>query len=477
MRLVLGPLQAWSLGLLAAAVAGLVALLAIKRLRAFVARHWPWLAGAAALALAVVFVLLHRSLPPERLGESALPWFFERGYWAWLWLFLVGAAGATGYFVRTLHAGRAGAAAVEDDEGHPDLDAAWDEILVRLAQARIEPATRNVLILLAPDEAAAASLVRAAGLQVFAEGPEGPAPIHAWATSESLILGAAGISHLGAVSSGTPEALAALCRKLRALNPDAPGVRGVVVVFPMDWAQQADAPRLAAAVRDDLRTLRDRLGLRCPVYALFTGMEALPGFPTFVARLAAQVSPQMVDQRVGFGVPRAQDFSPEIVNRGLPWMSGWLHSWVLNLLAGDPMDHAGNARLVGLEHDFLRLRRRLAALLESAFATHRDDEPIPFRGAYFVATGATADQRAFVAGLLRGPRSRIIADHVATHWAEEAERDDRRYNRAAWIVLIVGGLLGLAGWAFVIQRVPLLGWAGLLALAAAWVVVLTRPIR
>ena len=41
----------------------------------------------------------------------------------------------------------------------------------------------------------------------------------------------------------------------------------------------------------------------------------------------------MLDQRVGFAVPASQEFSGDLVQRGLAWMSGWFHSWILNLMA------------------------------------------------------------------------------------------------------------------------------------------------
>jgi len=50
------------------------------------------------------------------------------------------------------------------------------------------------------------------------------------------------------------------------------------------------------------------------------------------------------DHRVGFAVPGSQAFSDDLMSRGLTWMSGWFHSWILNLLSQDPLDTAGNGR-------------------------------------------------------------------------------------------------------------------------------------
>ena len=59
------------------------------------------------------------------------------------------------------------------------MDDAWDEIVVRLEQANLIPADQRVILLIAPDDGQSAALVRSAGLQVFVEAPDHPAPIHA----------------------------------------------------------------------------------------------------------------------------------------------------------------------------------------------------------------------------------------------------------------------------------------------------------
>ena len=96
-----------------------------------------------------------------------------------------------------------------------------------------------------------------------------------------------------------------LCRLLLALQPDCPVVRGLAVVLPIDWCSRPESVKDAAVVRDDIQAILRVLGVQCPAFAIFSGMESVPGFPEFAARLAAQVSPQMLDQRVGFAVPGA----------------------------------------------------------------------------------------------------------------------------------------------------------------------------
>ena len=171
----------------------------------------------------------------------------------------------------------------------------------------------------------------------------------------------------------------------------------MVVLFPISWAGQPESVEWAAAVRDDLRTIQRILKVRCPVFAVFPEMEIDAGFPEFVGPdvggtcgRAAAASPSR---------PRTP-FSGDLVQRGLIWMSGWFHGWILSLMADDLLNQAGNNQLFSLDLEFRRYRKRLRSVLEAAFATHRETEPVLFRGCYFMATGNNPGEQAFTAGLL-----------------------------------------------------------------------------
>lgn len=466
----------WVLPLAAAVLMFVGALFAPAGLKARLWKARWWLLGLVALAVAWVFLF---DLPSRFPPRVTMPRPYHAHYWTWLLLFLFGAVGAGLAAVGQLRAARRAAGAAHAEEGFPDIDAAWDEILLHFGQAKIDPAAQRYYLLIGPDAPTIATLVEAAGLQVFAEGPSAPGPLHAWATSDGVLLGCAGACNLG--DPGNPAASARLehlTRHLLALQPDCSAVRGVAVLMPMGWCARTESVKEAGAVRDDLQVVRRVLGVQPPVFVVLTGMEEVPGLVEFAARLASQSSPQMLDQRVGFAVPIDQTFSGDLVGRGLTWQSGWFHNWILNLLAGDPANHAGNAELVLLDSEFRRYRRRLRAVLEAALLTHKQSEPVLFRGCYFVATGSGRHDRAFAAGLLRGSRSRFIADHVASDWTEEASRLDRAYGRAALALALVGGLACLAVWLRVITpRLETPAWVVLGLLGVAWVLVALRSLR
>ena len=438
--------------------------------------RWFWFLAIALLALIFLWVL-PRYVPSSNFLDPDLPPLFLNSFWAWVFVFVLGIIGSVVFLSRAYHAARP---AVRADlspaaEGRfPEIEAAWDEILVRLDQAQIDPATQHVILLLAPNEETTDALVQSAGLQLFAQAPETAGPIHAHATPEGVLLSASGASSYGTQDSEGIARLETLCRLLKAQSPDCPLVQGVVVLFPLSWAGQPDSVKWAAAVRDDLRTLQRVLKVRCPVFALIPEMESAPGFVEFIRRM----SNALRQSRCGFAVPTSQVFSGDLIQRGLVWMSGWFHGWTLSLMSDDLLNQAGNSRLFCLDLEFRRYRKRMRSLMESAFATPRDSEPVLFRGCYFVADGPSPGEQAFAAGLLRGARGRVFAEHQATEWTAQAEADDRHYRRLALGVGLGGGLLTLMAWLYIIVVTQnSWWWLGLLAVVLTWIVAIVRLSR
>jgi type VI secretion system protein ImpL len=429
-------------------------------------RWLGWLILAAALMAAVVW--LPRRYPPEEFLNPILPALFARGFWGWAYVLALGCGFSLPALVRSLRAARTSAEAEADESAarDPEVDAAWREIRYRLMQAKIDLGRQRVYLLLAPDEQCTEALIRSAGLQVFVKAPDVPAPIHAYATPDGVLLSLTGTSAFGTQDPGRSARLGDLCQQLQPREAELPAVRGIAVVLPISWAAQPDSVKWAAALREDIRAVQGALKVRCPVFALFVEMETLPGSSEFIARMPKD----FLSSRVGFAVPSSTPFSGELIARGLTWTAGWFHSWVLNRMSEDPLDQASNNELFSLGHEVRRFRKRLRAVMEAAFSTHQDVEPVLFQGCYFAATGALPVQQAFSAGLLRGLRSRVIAGHQATQWAAEALEEDRRYRRIALGVALCGGLMMLIAWLYIINETQNpLWWLGLVAVLVAWI--------
>jgi type VI protein secretion system component VasK len=440
---------------------------------------WRWLVVLCVTLAAVVFLVwLPIRHPAHAFLDESTPSPFLNYFWPWIFLLTVGFTLSLISFGRTLYQGRPAAVQEGAVEGEADrasdLDSAWREIQLRLSNARIDVGAQHVYLVLSPDEGWTSALVHSANLQLFAEGPDGEAPVHAYATADGIFLSVAGASAFGVQSEEGGRSLENVCRRLLAERPDCPVVRGVVVLLPITWAGQPESVKWASSIRDDLRTIERILKVRCPVFAVFSEMETTDGFPEFVGRMSAALR----QSRCGFAVPASHPFSGELVQNGLIWMSGWYHGWILSLMADDLFNVAGNNQLFSLDIEFRRYRKRLRSVLEAAFSTHRETEPMLFRGCYFTATGANTREQAFTPGLLRGPRGRILVEHPVTQWTQQAQDDDRFYRRLALVVGLVGGGLSLLTWfAIIAMTSSLIWWAGPVVMALVWLIVIYRVAR
>lgn len=438
-----------------------------------------WTLAVIAAIIIVIGFVLSRAYPQARDSLGDAPGFVRDGFWPLATLLALAVLFSLFLLIRSFVAARAASTdGPADDEpagGYPDIDAAWQEIGIRLAQAKVDPADRHVYLAISPRPDAAQTLIRAAGVQLFARAPEAESPIHAYATPDGILLDCAGASSLGSRDVEGARRLEYACRKVAELIPDAPPVRGVIVLLPLSWAGEPDSVDWSAAVRDDLLAIERALKIRCPVFALVAEMETAPGFGEFLHRL----SEGLRQSRCGFAVPGSSEFGGDLAQRGLLWMSRWFQGWTLSLMVENLLDPACNAQLFTLGNEFRRYRKRLRTILETAFSTPRAGDPVMFRGCYFAATGADPADQAFAAGLLRGPRGKIVAAHADTRWTDEAIDDDRWYRGAALGIGLAGGALSLLGW-FVILREnedrPI-WWAGVAVLVVAWAVATFRIAR
>jgi type VI secretion system protein ImpL len=403
-----------------------------------------------------------------------IPPVFLDYFWHWVLVFVLGIVVSLTVLVRvSLSAVTASGdeATAKLADRFPELAAAWREIEVRLGQARIQRGVRHAVVILAPNEDWAAQLITTAGVPLLVQAPDTAGPIHAFATAQAVLITATGASSFGTQEADGSARMAALGQLIRDWNPECPPLRSVVVVFPIRWAGQPDSIKWAAAVRDDLQALSTAVEVRCPVFAVFTEMESTPGFGEFLGRM-----PEIYKQgRCGFGVPASQKFGGELIQGGLDWMAGWFHGWAISLMAQNLPNCAANQHLFSVEQEFRRYRRRLRAIIESAISTHPTAEPVLFRGCYFAATGASADERAFASALLGCPHGRFQAEDRATCWTAQAADDDRGYRRVALAVGSIGALLSLLGWVSILLLSHNPWWSlGLFALLAFWAIVLFR---
>lgn len=444
-----------------------------------------WILALVTLGVIVLVVLGQSGVPKREDLDPGLPAVFKPPGFAWWVLGLsLSALYLSVHLVGTWIRGhRAGAGEAAAGPRFPDLEAAWEEVRIRLSHAHYDAARQKLFLLLAKEESLAASVMDCAGLQFFARAPvDEAAPIHVYATADGLFLSCAGATSWGRGNEEGAARLAELCRKIRDLNPDQPVLRGVAVLYPMERAASADLLQGVGALRDDLQAIQAELHVRFPTFAVFCLREPSGGFEEFAAR----VPPGVRARRCGFSIPVAQRVDRAAAARGLGWLVQWFSTWSLKLMADEPRDAEGNRRLVAMNARLWRDVPALSHLLEVSFSTHAQAEPILARGCYFVACGLGPGRQAFAAGLVNGKGSRMIADAAHATWSRAADAVDRRHRLTAIALGLAAAAMALPIWIWgiigrlrapdVSARFPAGTWiaaAGLAALVLSWVAGLT----
>lgn len=410
-------------------------------------------------------------------------------YW-WLrpWLLVLGliVLYTVPHLASVLYRSRTGGNGLNDGSASrfPDLDSAWDEILNRLSQAHYDVANQDLFLLMSPTESLAAGLVEASALNLFVSAPTAPdAPIHARASADGLFLSCAGASAWGRQDAEGTARLEYLCRKLAALSPDRPMLRGVAVLFPAETATSPEALKQIGPLRNDLQTIQSAFTVRCPLIAVFCSRGSGSGFNEFAARMPASLR----SSRCGFSTPTVPAFDHGVADRGLRWYAQWLQSWSLNLMVQDYLATEGNGRLVEMNAQTRRDLPALRSLIETAFSTHARSDPLMVRGCYFAIIGPEPENHAFAAGLARGARGKLISDAPLTTWARSAGVLNRRHQLAALGLGLAAAALALPIWLLsIVPRLSTptpgspnglawLGWSGLSALALVWGIGLWYP--
>ena len=433
------------------------------------------------LTVGVIILAVGISVPSI---DPRLPGAFREPYFK-LWVLVLGlvAVYTLVHLISTMI--RARRKPTAEDAGtpprYPDLEGAWDEILMRLGHASYDTAHQNLFLLLSPDESLAAAMIQASGVNMFASAPSGPdAPIHAYATADGLFISCAGASSWGRQDAEGTARLEDLCQKILALNTEQPTLRGVAVLYPMEKATSAEALQKAGPLRNDLQTIWSGLKLRCPAIAVLCLHESRSGFNEFANRMPDSLR----SNRCGFSVPLSLPFNKGVAQRGLNWFAQWFQSWSLNLMVQDYLNKDGNGKLVELNAQMRRDLPGLRDLIDSSFSTHARAEPILVRGCYFIACGPEPENHAFVAGLVRGTKSKMITDAGCTCWSRGADDIERRYRLISLGLGLGAAAIALPVWFWGIwhrlanPRVGLgwLFWTGLGLLAIIWLAGLLYPL-
>jgi hypothetical protein len=256
-------------------------------------------------------------------------------------------------------------------------------------------------------------------------------------------------------ASEQEDRLEAVCELLRTARYPYSPINGCITLIPFAaaGAELQEIEEMSKAVNNDLQTLHKTLQVRYPVTAIFTGLEAEPGFRELMRRVGPE---QCATKRFGMGYDVRCPANASEIGTFAAHVCGVFEDWVYGLFRQDQaLKRPGNSSLFSL---LCRIRSsfkdRLSTLLSQGFGysdrLNADDAPFLFCGCYFVANGATPDKRAFIQGIAE----KLDGQQDQLEWSREAIQSARRGRQiAAFAIAMIAVLAAILAYLIIFRPV------------------------
>ncbi|BDC44384.1 type VI secretion system membrane subunit TssM [Paraburkholderia terrae] len=285
-----------------------------------------------------------------------------------------------------------------------------------------------------------------------------------WFTDDAVLLDTAGrFTTQDSFAEADQAAWGGFLQLLRKYRPRRP-LNGVIVALSVqDLLQLSDTQRAvqAGAVRERLKELYTRLGMRFPVYVVVTKCDLLAGFAEFFDDLGRDEREQVW----GVTFPYVAQGGPDEALASFPGefaaLEKQLQARVLHRMQQET-DTRRRALVYGFPQQFAGLENMLTGFLQETFSTSRFDEAALLRGVYF--TSGTQEGRPIdrvmsaVASALGLQRQVVLPDpasgrayfitrlmrDVIFQEAGLAGTNPKLERRRTWLQRIALGLIGIA---------------------------------
>ncbi|CAN7150238.1 type VI secretion system membrane subunit TssM [Paraburkholderia sp. SIMBA_054] len=285
-----------------------------------------------------------------------------------------------------------------------------------------------------------------------------------WFTDDAVLLDTAGrFTTQDSFAEADQAAWGGFLQLLRKYRPRRP-LNGVIVALSVqDLLQLSDTQRTvqAGAVRERLKELYTRLGMRFPVYVVVTKCDLLAGFAEFFDDLGRDEREQVW----GVTFPYVAQGGPDEALASFPGefaaLEKQLQARVLHRMQQET-DTRRRALVYGFPQQFAGLENMLTGFLQETFSTSRFDEAALLRGVYF--TSGTQEGRPIdrvmsaVASALGLQRQVVLPDpasgrayfitrlmrDVIFQEAGLAGTNPKLERRRTWLQRIALGLIGIA---------------------------------
>lgn len=208
-----------------------------------------------------------------------------------------------------------------------------------------------------------------------------------WFTDEAVLLDTAGRyttqDSFAEVDKNAWNGFLQLLKKHRRRRP----INGVIVALSVsDLLQQSDAARMAQAqaIRERIKELHDRLGIRFPIYIMVTKCDLLAGFLEFFDNLGREERAQVWG--VTFPLTEADQVDAALTAFPAEFqtLESQLQVRVLNRMQQE-RDVQRRALIYGFPQQFAAIGDVLASFLNNVFQSNRYEERALLRGVYFTS--------------------------------------------------------------------------------------------
>ncbi|MGU7775887.1 type VI secretion system membrane subunit TssM [Burkholderia sp. MR1-5-21] len=208
-----------------------------------------------------------------------------------------------------------------------------------------------------------------------------------WFTDDAVLLDTAGrFTTQDSFAEADQAAWAGFLQLLRKYRPRRP-LNGVIVALSaQDLLQLSDTQRAmqASAVRERLKELYTRLGMRIPVYVVVTKCDLLAGFVEFFDDLGRDEREQVWGVTFPFDDKGSPDDALAAFPAEFDVLERQLQSRVLRRMQQET-DTRRRALVYGFPQQFAGLENVLQAFLNDAFSTSRFEQSALLRGVYFTS--------------------------------------------------------------------------------------------
>jgi hypothetical protein len=249
-----------------------------------------------------------------------------------------------------------------------------------------------------------------------------------------------------------------LCRLIvRDRRPFCPA-NGILFLVPFAGSDsEEDANQTAAAMRNDLGSIRDVLRVHVPVFAMICDLERAAGFKEFMERFPEDQKQRRLGQRFPLCPDLPQDKLSPSIESCVQWIFQVVFpTWIYKLFrvespGRDEVNHvvAGNCRLYQLMGQLRDRQKRFGKIVSRSLVLEPGGPPL-FGGCYVGATGTDpSTEQGFVAGTFR----RLTENQNFVSWTDQAlaeEADNKRLTSIGYVVIVVLvlALIGIGYWLF-----------------------------